>query len=75
MISMSVTGDVASSSKVPVRFSSANSRIVMMGMKKRPITARFDINGRIIWSFTLIGWLCPCIEAWILKVTNDTTYA
>ena len=38
MISISRIGEVASSSMVPVRFSSANSRMVIIGMKNSPMT-------------------------------------
>ena len=56
--SISRIGDVVSSSMVPVRFSSANSRIEIMGMKKSPITLAFDSSGRMICSliFMGIGW-------------------
>ena len=55
MISMSRMGEVASSSMVPMRFSSANSRMVIMGMKNSPITLMFESSGRMTYSFTLIG--------------------
>ena len=54
---MSRTGEVTSSSMVPVRFSSANSRMVIMGMKNSPITLTFVSSGRITHSFTFIGML------------------
>src|SRR5439155_11374410 len=50
MTSMSRTGDVANNSMVPVRFSSAKSRIVIIGMKNSPITLTFDNSGRIMYS-------------------------
>jgi hypothetical protein len=64
MISMSRTGDVASSSKVPDRFSSAKSRMVIMGMKKRPTTLTLESRGRTICSLTFMGKLDPrsCIS-------------
>ena len=54
-------GDVASNSMVPVRFSSANRRIVIIGIKNSPTTLTFDSNGRIICSFTFMGNDCPRI--------------
>ncbi len=58
---MSRMGDVASSSMVPVRFSSANSRMVIMGMKNSPITLTFESSGRITYSLTLMGNAWPRI--------------
>ena len=54
-ISISRIGEVASNSIVPLRFYSANSRMVIMGMKNNPMTAMFDRSGRIICSFRFIG--------------------
>ena len=52
---------MTSSSIVPVRFSSANSRMVIMGMKNSPMTLTFDSSGRITYSFTFIGNAWPRI--------------
>ena len=46
---------------VPVRFSSANRRIVIMGMKNSPMTLTFDSSGLMICSFTFIGNVWPRI--------------
>jgi hypothetical protein len=61
MISVSRMGEVASSSMVPVRFSSANRRMVIMGMKNRPTTLMFDNSGRMTYSLTLMGMAWPLI--------------
>ena len=61
MISQSRMGEVISSSMVPVRFSSANRRIEMSGIRKRPTTLALPSNGAITYSLTLMGWFCPPI--------------
>src|SRR5437667_4477980 len=63
MTSMSRTGDVANNSMVPVRFSSAKSRIVIIGMKNSPITLTFDNSGRIMYSLRFTGNVWPLIWA------------
>ncbi len=57
-------GDVASNSMVPWRFSSANKRMVIMGMKNSPTTLTFESSGRMICSFKFIGmdWPRICIS-------------
>ena len=50
---MSRIGEVASNSMVPVRFSSANRRMVIMGMKNSPMTLTFESSGRMTISFTI----------------------
>ena len=47
MISKSLTGDVNSSSMVPLRVSSANSRIVTIGER----------NSRMMLKFPKVGWI------------------
>ena len=64
MISQSRTGDVTSSSMVPVRFSSANSRMVIIGIRNSADHAdvrkqRPDHHIRSRSS----AWLCPIIGA------------
>ncbi len=63
MISTSRMGEVASSSMVPVRFSSANRRIVIIGMRNRPITLTLERTGRMTHSFTFMGMPRPIM--WI----------
>ena len=52
---MSRTGEVISSSMVPERFSSANSRMQIMGIRNSPITLVFISTGRTIISLMFIG--------------------
>ena len=59
MISRSRIGDVTSNSIVPLRFSSANKRMVIKGMKNSPITLAFESNGRMTSSFRFIGMGWP----------------
>ncbi len=73
MISKSRTGDVTSSSMVPVRFSSANRRMVIIGIRNSPITLTFENSGRITNSFTSIGIACPIIELSMPRLTKKTT--
>jgi hypothetical protein len=54
-------GEVARSSMVPERFSSANKRIVMRGMKKRPMTLRLETRPRMSVSLTFIGYIWPSL--------------
>ena len=63
MISLSRSGDVTSSSMVPVRFSSANSRMVIMGMMNSPTTLMLLKTCRTTHSFTLSGTAWPIIVA------------
>ncbi len=58
---MSRTGEVISSSMVPERFSSANSRMVIMGIRNSPMTLTFISSGRITHSFMSIGMPRPII--------------
>ena len=46
---------------VPLRFSSANRRIVIMGMKNSPITLMLESRGRTICSLRFIGNCSPSI--------------
>ena len=55
MISMSRIGEVASSSMVPLRFSSANRRIVIIGIKNSPMTLVLESSGRMTYSLMFIG--------------------
>src|ERR1700733_13550164 len=64
IISASRMGEVASSSMVPMRFSSANRRMLIMGMKNRPTTLMLDNSGRITYSFTLMGMAFPLLLGW-----------
>ena len=59
--SKSRTGEVASNSMVPLRFSSANNLMVIMGIRNNPITLTFESRGRITCSFRFIGKLPPRI--------------
>ena len=67
---MSRIGEVARSSIVPVRFSSANSRMVIIGIRNSPTTLMFDSSGRISSSFTFIGKLWPRICDWMPMYTK-----
>ena len=59
MISMSRIGDVASNSMVPERFSSANSRMLIIGIRKSPMTLTLESTGRMTHSLTFIGMPRP----------------
>ena len=63
MISMSLMGDVNSSSMVPERFSSANRRMVIIGIRNNATVLAKPSSGRIICSFTFMGWDWPDICA------------
>ena len=58
---MSRTGEVISSSMVPERFSSANSRMVIIGIRNSAMTLTFISSGRMTHSFMSIGMLRPII--------------
>jgi hypothetical protein len=62
--SASRIGDVMSNSMVPERFSSANRRIVIIGIRNSPITLTFISTGRTIISLMFIGKLRPIICDW-----------
>jgi len=70
MISMSRTGEVASNSIVPDRFSSANSRMVIIGIRNNPMTLTFISSGRTIHSFKSIGMPRPIICDSMPRVTK-----
>ena len=70
MISMSRTGEVASSSIVPERFSSAKRRMVIMGIKKSPTTLTFESSGRMICSLMFMGKVWPRICISIPSITK-----
>ena len=56
---------------VPVRFSSANSRMVIMGIRNSAIVLAKPSSGRMICSFTFMGCCWPIICAWKLKRTKS----
>ena len=68
-------GDVSSSSIVPERFSSAYRRIVIIGIRKKPMTLAFESSGRITHSFTSIGWARPIIWDSIPRMTKNASRA
>ena len=70
MIARSLIGEVIKSSIVPLRFSSANRRMVIIGIKNNPMTLTLPSSGRTTESFTLIGWLCPIMELCTLARTK-----
>ena len=55
---------------VTVRFSSANRRMVIIGIKKSPTTLTFDSNGRMICSFAFMGNACPRICICMPSITK-----
>ena len=63
MICRSDTGEVSSSSMVPERFSSAYARMVIIGSRKRLMSATFCSSGRIMDWLMLIGPppICDCM--------------
>ncbi len=68
--STSVIGDVVSSSIVPLRFSSANRRIVIKGMKNNPITLTLASSGRNTCSLMFIGNCSPSSVASMAMFTK-----
>ena len=56
---------------VPVRFSSANRRMVIMGIRNRAMVEANPSSGRMICSFTFIGCCWPIIWACKLKRTKS----
>src|SRR5437899_915286 len=55
------TIELLATSIVPPRFSSANKRIEIKGMKNNPMTPTFDSSGRTICSLRFIGNCSPRI--------------
>ena len=56
---------------VPVFFSSAKSRMVIMGMRKSATVLANPSSGRMTCSFTFMGVLRPCICAMKPKRTKS----
>ena len=61
MISISFTGEVSSSSMVPVFFSSAINRMVIIGIRNSDTVLAKPSSGRMIISFRLTGCDWPII--------------
>ena len=58
---------------VPCRFSSANSRMEIMGIRNSPMTLIFENTGRTISSFRSIGCPPPIIWLSMPRCTKNTT--
>ncbi len=68
-ICQSVRGEVASSSIVPCRFSSAKSRMVSMGATKSATTAMFWSTGRMSYSLSdILGPPPISIDCWAMRI-------
>ena len=63
-------GEVVSNSIVPLRFSSANRRIVIKGMKNSPITLMLESSGRTTCSLMFIGNCSPSSVASMAMFTK-----
>ena len=68
MISQSRTGEVISSSMVPVRFSSANRRMEISGIRNSPTTLALPSSGAMTYSLMLMG--C-CLAAHLRAQAGD----